>query len=104
MISSFLASLSGVIYMLQYVTGKADAGAPFLLDSIVAVVIGGASLYGGVGTVGGTILGALILSVLETGLRVLGVPTFDKFIAVGVILIFAVLIDQFFPELIHREE
>jgi ribose/xylose/arabinose/galactoside ABC-type transport system permease subunit len=104
MISSFLASLSGIIYMLQYVTGKADAGAPFLLDSIVAVVIGGASLYGGVGTVGGTILGALILSVLETGLRVLGVPTFDKFIAVGVILIFAVLIDQFFPELIHKEE
>jgi ribose transport system permease protein len=104
MISSFLASLSGIIYMLQYVTGKADAGAPFLLDSIVAVVIGGASLYGGVGTVGGTILGALILSVLETGLRILGVPTFDKFIAVGVILIFAVLIDQFFPELIHRED
>jgi ribose/xylose/arabinose/galactoside ABC-type transport system permease subunit len=103
-ISSFLASLSGIIYMLQYVTGKADAGAPFLLDAIVAVVIGGASLYGGVGTVGGTILGALILSVLETGLRVLGVPTFDKFIAVGVILIFAVLIDQFFPELIHKEE
>jgi ribose transport system permease protein len=90
--------------MLQYVTGKADAGAPFLLDAIVAVVIGGASLYGGIGTIGGTILGCLILSVLETGLRMMGVPTFDKYIAVGVILILAVLIDQFFPELIHREE
>lgn len=104
MISSFFSSLAGVIYMLQYITGKADAGAPFLLDSIVAVVIGGASLYGGIGTVGGTVLGALILSVLETGLRMMGVPTFDKFIAVGVILIFAVLVDQFFPELIHRED
>jgi ribose transport system permease protein len=104
MISSFFSSLAGVIYMLQYITGKADAGTPFLLDSIVAVVIGGASLYGGVGTVGGTVLGALILSVLETGLRIMGVPTFDKFIAVGVILIFAVLVDQFFPELIHRED
>ena len=103
-ISSLFATLAGVIYMLEYVTGKADAGASFLLDAIVAVVIGGASLYGGIGTVWGTILGCLILSVLEMGLRMMGVPTFDKFIAVGVILIFAVLIDQFFPELIHKED
>ncbi len=104
MISSFFATSSGIIYMLKYVTGKADAGASFLLDSIVAVVIGGASLYGGTGTVGGTILGCLILAVLETGLRIMGVSTFDKYIAVGVILIFAVLIDQFFPEIIHGGE
>jgi len=104
MISSLFASLSGVIYMLEYVTGKADAGVSYLLDSIVAVVIGGASLYGGAGTVWGTVLGCLILSVLETGLRMSGVQTFDKFIAVGVILIFAVLIDQFFPELVHKED
>jgi len=104
MISSLLATSAGVIYMLKYVTGKADAGASFLLDSIVAVVIGGASLYGGTGTVGGTILGCLILAVLETGLRIMGVSTFDKYIAVGVILIFAVLIDQFFPEIIHGGE
>jgi ribose/xylose/arabinose/galactoside ABC-type transport system permease subunit len=104
MISALFASLSGVIYMLEYVTGKADAGVSFLLDSIVAVVIGGASLYGGIGTIWGTVLGCLILSVLETGLRMAGVQTFDKFIAVGVILIFAVLVDQFFPELIHKED
>ena len=103
-ISALFASLSGVIYMLEYVTGKADAGVSYLLDSIVAVVIGGASLYGGIGTIWGTILGCLILSVLETGLRMAGVQTFDKFIAVGVILIFAVLVDQFFPELIHKED
>ena len=104
MLSSFFSTLAGVIYMLKYITGKADAGASFLLDSIVAVVIGGASLYGGLGTIRGTILGALILAVLETGLRMVGISTFDKYIAVGVILIFAVLIDQSFPELIHKEE
>jgi len=103
-LSSLFATLSGIIYMLEYVTGKADAGASFLLDAIVAVVIGGASLYGGIGTVWGTILGCLIISVLETGLRMMGVQVFDKFIAVGVILILAVLIDQFFPELIHKED
>jgi ribose/xylose/arabinose/galactoside ABC-type transport system permease subunit len=103
-ISSFLAALAGIIYMLEYVTGKSDAGSSFMLDSVVAVVIGGASLFGGVGTVWRTILGVLILSVLEMGLKMIGVQTFDKFIAVGLILIFAVLIDQFFPELIHKED
>jgi ribose transport system permease protein len=98
MISSFLATLAGVVYMLQYAQGKSDAGATYLLDSIVAVVIGGASLYGGVGTIGGTFIGALLLSVLETGLRVLGVATFTIYIIVGVILIVAVLIDQFFSD------
>jgi ribose/xylose/arabinose/galactoside ABC-type transport system permease subunit len=103
-ISSFLATLSGIIYMLEYVTGKSDAGSSFMLDSVVAVVIGGASLFGGTGTVWRSILGVMILSVLEMGLKMMGVQTFDKYIAVGVILIFAVLIDQFFPELIHKED
>ena len=87
MISSFLASVGGIVYIFQYTQGKADAGASFLLDSIVAVVIGGASMYGGSGTIWGTILGAIVLAVLETGLRVKGVPTFDKYILVGIILI-----------------
>jgi len=103
-ISSFLATLSGIIYMLEYVTGKSDAGSSFMLDSVVAVVIGGASLFGGTGTVWKTILGVLILSVLEMGLKMMGVQTFDKYIAVGLILIFAVLVDQFFPELVHKED
>ena len=103
MLSSFFASLAGIVYVLKYVTGKADAGAGFLLDAIVGVVIGGASLYGGTGTVGGTILGCLILAVLETGLRIMGVPTFNIYIVVGVILIFAVLIEKFFPEIKQRE-
>lgn len=104
MISAFFATLAGIIYMLQYVTGKADAGVSFLIFSIVGVVIGGASLYGGIGSLGGTMLGCLILSVLENGLRMAGIQPFDMFIAVGVILILAVLIDQFFPELIHKED
>jgi ribose/xylose/arabinose/galactoside ABC-type transport system permease subunit len=103
MLSSFLASLAGIIYMLMYVTGKADAGASSLLDSIAAVVIGGASLYGGKGTVWRTILGGIIIAVLETGMRLMGVPTFDKYIIVGVILISAVLIDKAFPEKTYTE-
>jgi len=104
MFSSFLASVSGVIYMLMYVTGKADAGAASLLDSIAAVVIGGASLYGGSGTVWRTILGALIITILDTGLRIMGIPTFDKYIIVGIILISAVLIDKISPEKTYSDK
>lgn len=102
MISSFFAALAGVMFVLRYVTGTADAGSSLMMDAVVAVVIGGASLYGGRGTVKGTILGALIIAVLETGMVNLGIPTFNRYIAIGGILIFAVLIDQFFPDLVGK--
>jgi ribose transport system permease protein len=103
-ISAFFASLSGVIYVLRYVTGQADAGSARMLDSVVAVVIGGASLYGGTGSVKGTIIGSLIIATLETGMVNWGVPSHNRFIVIGMILVLAVLIDQFFPELVGRGE
>jgi len=104
MISSFFASLAGVMYVLRFITGRAPAGSARLLDAVVAVVIGGASLYGGKGTVMGTVIGVLIIGALETGLVNLNIPTYNLYIAVGCMLIFAVLVDQFSPELMHKEE
>lgn len=104
MISSFFASVAGVIYTLKFVTGRADAGSARMLDAVSAVVIGGASLYGGTGTIIGTVIGALIVSCLEIGLVNLAIPTFNLYIAVGCILIFAVLMDQFFPEITHHKD
>jgi ribose transport system permease protein len=101
-ISAGFAALAGVLFVLRYVTGTSDAGSSLMLDAVVAVVIGGASLYGGKGTVKGTIIGALIIAVLETGMVNLGIPTFNRYIAIGGILIFAVLVDQFFPDLVGR--
>ncbi|PID59126.1 hypothetical protein CSB45_01605 [candidate division KSB3 bacterium] len=103
MISSFFASVAGVIYVLKFVTGRADAGSARMLDAVSAVVIGGASLYGGTGTLIGTVIGALIIACLEIGLVNLAIPTFNLYIAVGCILVFAVLVDQFFPELTQKE-
>jgi ribose transport system permease protein len=103
MISSFFASLAGVVYVLKFVTGRADAGSARMLDAVSAVVIGGASLFGGTGTIWGTVIGTLIIGCLEIGLVNLAIPTFNLYIAVGAILIFAVLIDQFFPELTYKE-
>ncbi len=99
MLSSFFASLSGVMFVLKYVTGRADAGSARMLDAVVAVVVGGASLYGGTGRIRGTLIGALIIATLETGMVNLSVPSHNRYIAIGVILVIAVLIDQFFPEL-----
>jgi len=104
MISSFFASLAGVSYVLMYITGRAPAGSARLLDAVVAVVIGGASLYGGTGSIWGTIIGVLIIGILELGLVNLGVPTYNLYIAVGCILILAVLIDQFLPKLVHGKD
>ncbi len=99
MLSSFFASLSGVMFVLKYVTGRADAGSARMLDAVVAVVVGGASLYGGTGRVRGTLIGALIIATLETGMVNLSVPSHNRYIAIGLILVVAVLIDQFFPEI-----
>jgi ribose/xylose/arabinose/galactoside ABC-type transport system permease subunit len=97
-LSSFLASLAGVFYALKYVSGKADAGASSLLDSIAAVMIGGASMFGGSGTVARTLTGCLVIAVLELGLRMSGTPTFDKYILVGAILVAAVVVERYLPE------
>ncbi|MCE5255569.1 MAG: ABC transporter permease [Spirochaetaceae bacterium] len=96
-VSSFFASLAGITYVMKYITGKPDAGANMVLEAIAAVVIGGASMAGGSGSVGRTILGALVIAILETGLRIIGLQTFTTYILVGVILILAVIIEQAFP-------
>jgi ribose transport system permease protein len=97
-LSSFLASLAGIAYAFMYVSGKADAGASILLDSIAAVMIGGASMFGGSGTVIRTMVGALIIAVLEQGLRMSGTPTFNIYILVGAILILAVIMERYMPQ------
>ena len=74
-----------------------------LLSSIAAVIIGGVSLFGGAGTVIGTVIGALIIAVLTTGLVMLNVAAFWQFIVIGTVVIIAVLIDQSRDLLIGRD-
>ncbi len=93
-VSALFAALAGLVYNTRFTNGAANAGEALLLDSIAAVVIGGASLFGGGGTVVGTLIGALIIAVLANGLVILAINPFWQFIAVGVVIILAVLIDQ----------
>lgn len=94
MLSATFAAIAGIVYNVRFTNGAANAGEAMLLDTVAAVVIGGASLFGGAGTVIGTLIGALIISVLANGLVILRVNPFWQFIAVGIVIIIAVLIDQ----------
>ena len=94
LLSAACAGLGGALYMARFTAGAAQAGEPLLLDSIAAVVIGGASLFGGSGTISGTVAGALVIAVIQYGLVFIGVEPFWQFVAVGVVIIISVLVDQ----------
>jgi ribose transport system permease protein len=94
MLSASTAGVAGVLSTLRFTAGSAVIGDPLLLSSIAAVIIGGVSLFGGAGSIIGTVIGALIIAVLTTGLVMLNVPAFWQFIVVGAVVIIAVLIDQ----------
>jgi len=93
-LSSMCAGLGGALYTARYTAGAAQAGEPLLLDCIAAVVIGGASLFGGSGSILGTVAGALVIAVIQYGLVFVDVQPFWQFVAVGVVIIISVLIDQ----------
>lgn len=93
-LSAMCAGLAGVLYAARFSAGAAQAGEPLLLDSVAAVVIGGASLFGGSGTILGTVAGAFVIAVIQYGLVFINVAPFWQFISVGVVIIISVLIDQ----------
>jgi predicted ABC-type sugar transport system permease subunit len=93
-LTAILAGVAGVLYTGRFTAGAAQAGEPTLLNAIAAVVIGGASLFGGEGTITGTVIGALIIAVIEFGLVFINVQAYWQFIAVGAVIILSVLVDQ----------
>ncbi len=93
--AAFLAGIAGVLWAARFTSGAYNAGETTTLNSIAAVVIGGASLFGGEGTIVGTIVGALIIGTIQYGLVLLGVVPFWQYVAVGLVVILAVIVDQF---------
>ena len=89
-----LAGLAGIIQASRINTGQPNAGLSYELDAIAAVVIGGTSLSGGIGGVGGTVLGALIIGVINNGLDLLNVSAYYQQIIKGMIIIGAVALDR----------
>ncbi len=89
-----LAGLAGVVLAARITTGQPNAGVAYELDPIAAVVIGGTSLAGGVGGVGGTLLGVLLMGVIGNGLDLLNVSSYYQQIVKGLIIVGAVWFDR----------
>jgi ribose transport system permease protein len=94
LISGTLAAVGGLIVTSRLNSATPIAGEGLELDSIAAVVIGGTSLSGGRGSVQGTVLGALIIGVLNSGLVIMGVDPFWQQVIKGAVILLAVVLDR----------
>lgn len=88
-----LAAFSGIILSAQVMSGSSTFGRGYELDVIAAVIIGGASLNGGIGKVWGTMIGIVFLGVINNGMTLFGVGDFEKYIVRGLLILFAVLLN-----------
>ncbi len=93
-ISGLLAGLVGIILASRMVTSQPNSASGYELNAIAAAVIGGTSLMGGVGTVGGTVIGSFIIGILTVGLTMAGANYFMQQIVIGLVVIGAVTFDQ----------
>ncbi|MET0438975.1 MAG: ABC transporter permease [Devosia sp.] len=93
-VAGICAGLAGVIFAARVISAQPTAGTGYELDAIAAVVLGGTSLVGGRGRIVGTLIGAVILGVLTTGLILLNVQFFTQLLIKGVVIILAVAIDS----------
>ena len=93
-LAGMLAAVGGVLVTARLNSAQPNAGMSYELDAIAAVVIGGTSLSGGVGSVTGTVIGAAIIGVLNNGLVLLNVSPFWQQVAKGAVILLAVIIDK----------
>lgn len=94
MISGFCAAMVGLIISSQLVAAHPATGETFELNAIAVVVLGGTSLMGGRGTIGGTIIGAFVIGVLTNGMVLVGISEFWQTVIKGLVIVLAVVVDQ----------
>lgn len=93
-IAGACAALAGIVLTARLGSAQPNAGMTYELDAIAAVVIGGTSLMGGRGRIFGTLVGALVIGVLNNTLNIMGMSSYFQMIAKGAVILLAVLIDS----------
>lgn len=94
MFSGFCAAIVGIIISSELMASHPATGNSFELNAIAAAVLGGTSMSGGRGTIGGTIIGAFVIGILSDGLVMMGVSSFWQMVIKGIVIIVAVVVDQ----------
>jgi L-arabinose transport system permease protein len=94
-VQGLVAGGAGVVLASRMTSGQPNTSVGFSLDVISACVLGGVSLSGGVGTILGTIVGVLIMGTVQNAMNLMNIPTFYQYVVRGIILLLAVLFDQF---------
>lgn len=103
-ITAVTASISGLLTLSQVLTANASIGSSFALNAITVVVLGGTSLSGGSGFLGGTLVAAIMISIIENGLTILGYSDDIQRLVIGLILIASITIKTFMTPLSNRDE
>ncbi|HZT20214.1 MAG TPA: ABC transporter permease, partial [Dongiaceae bacterium] len=93
-LSGTMAGLAGLLFMARTNAGDPTAGISYELTAITAAILGGTNLFGGRATIVGTLIGALIMGVLQNGLNLLAVSSFYQQMAIGAVLVLAVWLDR----------
>ena len=94
MVTGLVFEIAAMIVIGRVTVASPNAQPDLNLDSVTAVVIGGTSLFGGRGTIFGSLIGAVIVGVFRNGLTLAGVDLYYQVLAVGLLIIFAVTVDQ----------
>ncbi len=90
---SFIAAIAGLVFAARLNSASPVAGQSFEMDAIASCFIGGASAYGGTGTIGGALIGALIMGTLNNGMSIMGISSNTQQVVKGLVLLIAVAID-----------
>lgn len=93
-LTGFLCAFAGVVLASRMYSGQPSVAQGFELDAIAACVLGGVSMSGGIGRVGGTVLGVLVIGVINNGLNLLNVNSFWQLVVKGIIILIAVYVDM----------
>ena len=103
-LSALMASLAGILLASRLGSGQPNAGDGYELDAITAAIVGGTSLSGGVGTIGGTLAGAIIIGIINTGMNTLGISPYYQLVIKGSVILAAVIIDRNIAEKGNQRE